>query len=105
MSTYKYNYSLGGGIGRRKGLKIPREQSRAGSTPPQVYEISSLYNIFLLAGCTNIASQSVISSDLNIKVSQDDYGEYPKTYNVILKDYLIIILKTIKRQIEFVNAP
>ena len=23
----------GGGIGRRKGLKIPREQSRAGSTP------------------------------------------------------------------------
>jgi hypothetical protein len=33
MSTYKYNYSPGGGIGRRKGLKIPREQSRAGSTP------------------------------------------------------------------------
>ena len=26
-------YSPGGGIGRRKGLKIPREQSRAGSTP------------------------------------------------------------------------
>ena len=25
--------SPGGGIGRRKGLKIPREQSRAGSTP------------------------------------------------------------------------
>ena len=27
------NISPGGGIGRRKGLKIPREQSRAGSTP------------------------------------------------------------------------
>ena len=27
------NTSPGGGIGRRKGLKIPREQSRAGSTP------------------------------------------------------------------------
>ena len=26
-------FSPGGGIGRRKGLKIPREQSRAGSTP------------------------------------------------------------------------
>jgi hypothetical protein len=30
---YKIFYSPGGGIGRRKGLKIPREQSRAGSTP------------------------------------------------------------------------
>ena len=29
----KNTYSPGGGIGRRKGLKIPREQSRAGSTP------------------------------------------------------------------------
>ena len=29
----KYFNSPGGGIGRRKGLKIPREQSRAGSTP------------------------------------------------------------------------
>ena len=27
------NSRPGGGIGRRKGLKIPREQSRAGSTP------------------------------------------------------------------------
>ena len=32
-STYTKCYSPGGGIGRRKGLKIPREQSRAGSTP------------------------------------------------------------------------
>ena len=32
MTTLNYN-SPGGGIGRRKGLKIPREQSRAGSTP------------------------------------------------------------------------
>ena len=36
---FSFNYSCqdfvspGGGIGRRKGLKIPREQSRAGSTP------------------------------------------------------------------------
>jgi hypothetical protein len=30
--TFEF-YSPGGGIGRRKGLKIPREQSRAGSTP------------------------------------------------------------------------
>ena len=30
---YQYINSPGGGIGRRKGLKIPREQSRAGSTP------------------------------------------------------------------------
>ena len=28
-----YSISPGGGIGRRKGRKIPREQSRAGSTP------------------------------------------------------------------------
>ena len=38
MNQSKINYtnrqhSPGGGIGRRKGLKIPREQSRAGSTP------------------------------------------------------------------------
>ena len=34
MSTFENIYtSPGGGIGRRKGLKIPREQSRAGSTP------------------------------------------------------------------------
>ena len=60
---------------------------------------------FLLAGCTNIASQSVISSDLNIKVSQDDYGEYPKTYNVILKDYLINNIEDHQTtKIEFVNA-
>ena len=32
-NLYQYVYSPGGGIGRRKGLKIPREQSRAGSTP------------------------------------------------------------------------
>ena len=31
--TWKDFFSPGGGIGRRKGLKIPREQSRAGSTP------------------------------------------------------------------------
>ena len=29
----KYFNSPGGGIGRRKGLKIPRGQPRAGSTP------------------------------------------------------------------------
>ena len=29
----QFLYGPGGGIGRRKGLKIPREQSRAGSTP------------------------------------------------------------------------
>ena len=28
-----YSVSPGGGIGRRKGLKIPRGQPRAGSTP------------------------------------------------------------------------
>tara|TARA_E500000178_G_scaffold348521_1_gene403767 strand:+ start:514 stop:642 length:129 start_codon:yes stop_codon:yes gene_type:complete len=37
LSPYSNNslnsISPGGGIGRRKGLKIPREQSRAGSTP------------------------------------------------------------------------
>ena len=33
MSTCMRNTRPGGGIGRRKGLKIPREQSRAGSTP------------------------------------------------------------------------
>ena len=33
MSTVKKIICPGGGIGRRKGLKIPREQSRAGSTP------------------------------------------------------------------------
>ena len=32
-STSIENTRPGGGIGRRKGLKIPREQSRAGSTP------------------------------------------------------------------------
>jgi hypothetical protein len=33
-NNFHYNiFSPGGGIGRRKGLKIPREQSRAGSTP------------------------------------------------------------------------
>ena len=31
--TFSRAISPGGGIGRRKGLKIPREQSRAGSTP------------------------------------------------------------------------
>ena len=33
MNTSCISTSPGGGIGRRKGLKIPREQSRAGSTP------------------------------------------------------------------------
>ena len=29
------SYCLGGEIGRRKGLKIPRSKGRAGSTPAQ----------------------------------------------------------------------
>ena len=33
IKLYSNSISPGGGIGRRKGLKIPREQSRAGSTP------------------------------------------------------------------------
>ena len=34
LSVYMFDYhSPGGGIGRRKGLKIPRGQPRAGSTP------------------------------------------------------------------------
>jgi hypothetical protein len=33
IQCFIYSVSPGGGIGRRKGLKIPREQSRAGSTP------------------------------------------------------------------------
>ena len=33
IQLYLNTISPGGGIGRRKGLKIPREQSRAGSTP------------------------------------------------------------------------
>ena len=33
IKTLSNSISPGGGIGRRKGLKIPREQSRAGSTP------------------------------------------------------------------------
>ena len=34
INVYLLNYfSPGGGIGRRKGLKIPRGQPRAGSTP------------------------------------------------------------------------
>ena len=33
FSSSRCIISPGGGIGRRKGLKIPREQSRAGSTP------------------------------------------------------------------------
>ncbi len=32
-SIKSFVISPGGGIGRRKGLKIPREKSRAGSTP------------------------------------------------------------------------
>ncbi len=33
IASVRKSLSPGGGIGRRKGLKIPREQSRAGSTP------------------------------------------------------------------------
>ena len=33
IKLFSNTVSPGGGIGRRKGLKIPREQSRAGSTP------------------------------------------------------------------------
>ena len=33
LNLERFFFSPGGGIGRRKGLKIPREQSRAGSTP------------------------------------------------------------------------
>ena len=33
MNTSCISISPGGGIGRRKGLKIPRGQPRAGSTP------------------------------------------------------------------------
>ena len=33
IKLFSNTSSPGGGIGRRKGLKIPREQSRAGSTP------------------------------------------------------------------------
>ena len=62
--------------------------------------------IFLLAACSNTVSQSVISSDPNIRVSQGDYGEYPKTFNTVLKDYLIDNVEGHQTtKIEFVNAP
>ena len=44
------NTRPGGGIGRRKGLKIPREQSRAGSTPAlgRLHIFVSIYIVLVL---------------------------------------------------------
>ena len=54
--------------------------------------------ISLLGACSNIASKSLMSPDQNIRVSQGDYGEYPKTYNTVLKNYLTDNIVDIKQQ-------
>ena len=108
FSRYIFFAGPGGGIGRRKGLKIPRAIScRFDSGPGHMKFLTFFFLTFLLVSCGNIKSPSIISPDLNLKmVSDGDYGSIPLTYTKILKKYLIKELNDHKEtKIEFVNEP
>ena len=103
---YHSNYP-GGGIGRRKGLKIPREQSRAGSTLTWHMKYAYIITLlFVVSSCSKVPAPSIASPSYNTQVSNTEYGEPPEKYPKILKNYLIKVIKNYKEaKIEFVNEP
>ncbi len=113
-STKIRNTRPGGGIGRRKGLKIPREQSRAGSTP--ALGIKNMRKIYLLGILIIISSCSTkglipiptnLLPELNTSPSSSaNYGSHPKQYQKLLQTYLKSNLSNPHNaKIEFVNTP
>jgi len=112
MST-SINTRPGGGIGRRKGLKIPRGQPRAGSTPALGMNMKNIIIIvvgmFLLTSCAK--SLIPIPGGINPERSDNvqinaDYGQFPENYTKILKDYLQKNLSNHEdARVEFVNKP
>ena len=124
-----------GGTGRRKGLKIPREQSHAGSTPAlgrlcvRVYiayfkvffymlswlqiMINKKYYLILftlfLSGCGKslIPLPSMALPERNLSYVNDiDLGPYPENYQLLLKNYLIKnLINQETAKLDFINTP
>ena len=111
MST-SINTRPGGGIGRRKGLKIPRGQPRAGSTPAlgmNMKNIIILVGMFMLTSCAKslipIPGSIVPERSDNVQINAN-YGQFPENYRKILKDYLQEnLLSHEDARVEFVNKP
>jgi hypothetical protein len=103
----------GGGIGRRKGLKIPRGQPRAGSTPALGMNMKNIVIIlvgaFLLTSCAKslmpIPGSIVPERSNNVQINAD-YGQFPENYRKTLKDYLQQNLSSHEdARVEFINKP
>ena len=100
------NTRPGGGIGRRKGLKILESNLVPVRLRPdrKIFFLSSV--LFIISACSNIPAPSLISPDENTQLQKVNYGSSPSNYQKILKDYLIKNLKNYKTaKVEFINEP
>ena len=105
--------SPGGGIGRRKGLKIPRGQPRAGSTPALGIIMKKIVLQVALIIILTSCSKGIIPMPGNIiperntdRISKSSFGDYPKEYTKIIKEYLQKnLLNHEDAKVEFINKP
>ena len=62
--------------------------------------------LFVVSSCSKVPAPSIVSPSYNTQVSNTEYGERPDKYPMILKKYLIKVIKNYKEaKIEFVNEP
>jgi hypothetical protein len=62
--------------------------------------------LLIISSCSSIPAPSIITPSENRNIRKVSYGEEPKSYQNILKNYLIINLKNYKgAKVEFINQP
>ena len=97
----------GGGIGRRKGLKILEAIScRFDSGPGQMKNLLYITFICLLSSCGSIKAPSLVSPERANVPNSEGYGDYPSDYQSIVKNYLVSKLRSYRdTKVEFINTP
>ena len=66
----------------------------------------SFMMLLIMSSCSNIPAPSIITPSENRNIQKVSFGEEPKSYQNILKNYLIINLKNYKNaKVEFINKP
>jgi hypothetical protein len=62
--------------------------------------------LLIISSCSSIPAPSIITPSENRNIQKVSFGEEPKSYQNILKNYLIINLKNYKgAKVEFINQP
>ena len=62
--------------------------------------------IFIISSCSKIPVPSILAPSENKNIQKVSFGEEPKSYQNILKNYLIVNLKNYKTaKVEFINKP